>query len=160
MQRVFVYGTLKRGEPNHEVIRDARNGSAEYLGMAETVHRYPLVIASRYNIPFLVKAPDAGHKIIGEIFQVDETMLNFLDQFEGHPQYYERESIPIKWLDPPADSEESVWVYFLTKYKPFMLDLPFLQNYTSNGSHNLPYVPRYKRNSEDRYNAYNEVKYL
>ena len=55
--RVFVYGTLKKGEPNHYWLTDEKNGKAVYVGSGKTSTKYPLVIASRYNIPFLLDQP-------------------------------------------------------------------------------------------------------
>lgn len=61
LHRVFVYGTLKRGEPNHGLIKDATNGYAKFLGLGRTTVSYPLVIATKYNIPFLLKKPEVGY---------------------------------------------------------------------------------------------------
>jgi gamma-glutamylaminecyclotransferase len=59
---VFVYGTLKRGEPNYHVMSEGQEGaSAQLVGPASTIERYPLVIASRYNIPFLLDRAGIGH---------------------------------------------------------------------------------------------------
>ena len=57
---VFVYGTLKNGEPNHHWLTDAANGEAEFVTHAQTIVEFPLVIASKYNIPFLLNAPGVG----------------------------------------------------------------------------------------------------
>lgn len=61
LHRVFVYGTLKRGEPNHGIIKDVANGYAKFLGVGKTTTSYPLVIATKYNIPFLLKKPNVGN---------------------------------------------------------------------------------------------------
>ena len=61
LHRVFVYGTLKRGEPNHRVIQSNPDGYAKFLGLGKTVKKYPLVIATKYNIPFLLKKPGTGN---------------------------------------------------------------------------------------------------
>ena len=61
LQRVFVYGTLKRGEPNHYLISNSENGYAKFLGLGKTLKKYPLVIATKYNIPFLLKKVGIGH---------------------------------------------------------------------------------------------------
>ena len=45
---VFVYGTLKRGQPNHHWLSSAENGFQRFLGEGATVKQFPLVIASRY----------------------------------------------------------------------------------------------------------------
>ena len=51
---IFVYGTLKRGEPNHHWLANTAHGFQEFLGAARTQKRFPLVIASRYNVPYLL----------------------------------------------------------------------------------------------------------
>lgn len=60
LTRVFAYGTLKRGQPNHYLMQDAKNGIAKFLTKAETVERFPLVVGTRYNIPFLLNKLGAG----------------------------------------------------------------------------------------------------
>ena len=69
MKLVFVYGTLKRGEPNHHLLENAQNGFKEFLGQAKSVNKYPMVVAARYNIPFVLDAPGSGHNILGEIYR-------------------------------------------------------------------------------------------
>ena len=58
--RIFVYGTLKRGQPNHHRLVESSNGVAKFLGAAKLVKRYPLVVAGRYNIPFLLDKEGEG----------------------------------------------------------------------------------------------------
>ncbi len=60
LHRVFVYGTLKRGQPNHPLLQDASKGRAWLLGTAVLVRRFPLVVASRWNIPCLLHAEGRG----------------------------------------------------------------------------------------------------
>lgn len=57
---VFVYGTLKTGEPNHDVIVKRTEGIARFIGKAKTLKKWPLVIASRYNIPYLLHSEGKG----------------------------------------------------------------------------------------------------
>ncbi|XP_036921695.1 gamma-glutamylaminecyclotransferase isoform X1 [Sturnira hondurensis] len=90
MANVFVYGTLKRGQPNHNVLLDGTNGFATFQGQGHTVEPYPLVIAGEHNIPHLLNLPGHGHCVVGEIYSVDEQMLHFLDEFEGCPDTYQR----------------------------------------------------------------------
>lgn len=52
---VFVYGTLKHGEPNSHFLENAK-----YVSEAVTNEKYPLVIASQYNIPFALNKPGMG----------------------------------------------------------------------------------------------------
>lgn len=61
LQRVFVYGTLKRGEPNNSLISNKENGYAKLIGLGKTLLKYPLVIATKYNIPFMLNKPGIGN---------------------------------------------------------------------------------------------------
>jgi len=58
---VFVYGTLKKDEPNHHWLADSTKGMARFVGKAKLANKYPLVIASKFNIPFLMDT--TGHKV-------------------------------------------------------------------------------------------------
>lgn len=53
---VFVYGTLKQGEPNHYWLSDTRTsgGSATCLGPGVTRDTWPLVVVTEYNIPMML----------------------------------------------------------------------------------------------------------
>lgn len=87
---VFVYGTLKTGQPNHRVLLDGAHGRAAFRGRAHTLEPYPLVIAGEHNIPRLLNLPGRGHRVFGEVYEVDERMLRFLDEFESCPDMYQR----------------------------------------------------------------------
>lgn len=67
---VFVYGTLKRNEPNHHWLTDAENGCSRFICRAKTVETFPLVIASRYNIPYLLNAPGSGN--VSNLFRLHQ----------------------------------------------------------------------------------------
>ena len=47
---VFVYGTLKRNEPNHDKMLRPKRGSNSFIGKGELMRKLPLVIASRHNV--------------------------------------------------------------------------------------------------------------
>lgn len=68
--KVFVYGTLKRNEPNHHWLTDKANGTANFVGDATTKIKYPMIIATRYNIPFLLYSPGNGNIIKGRYFVI------------------------------------------------------------------------------------------
>ncbi|KAF1762547.1 hypothetical protein GCK72_010809 [Caenorhabditis remanei] len=55
--KVFVYGTLKTGEPNHKVLSETE-GEYRFISAGTTIEKFPLVVGTKYNIPFLLD--DAG----------------------------------------------------------------------------------------------------
>lgn len=76
---VFVFGTLKRGFPLH-----ARGlGGAVFVGRARTVRGYPLVIAGPWFAPMMLDEPGRGHRVEGELFEVDAAVLDRLDKLES-----------------------------------------------------------------------------
>jgi gamma-glutamylaminecyclotransferase len=82
--RVFVYGTLMKGEHHHEVLKEA-----SFVGLAETEPTFELVQIDYY--PALL--PQGATRVIGEVYEVDDAMLAKLDELEEVPDYYVRELV-------------------------------------------------------------------
>ncbi|XP_069364110.1 putative gamma-glutamylcyclotransferase CG2811 isoform X2 [Maniola hyperantus] len=139
--KVFVYGTLKRNEPNHHWLTNPEHGVGKFIAEGATKTKYPLIIGTKYNIPFLLYSPGDGHYVKGEVYEVDDTMLGKLDILEDHPNYYVRELDDII-LNKNSFDQETIkcWVYFLKNFRPELLSKPQLENYSSAGSHGLPYL--------------------
>ena len=76
--RLFVYGTLKKGFPNHDNYME----SAKELGTYQTVEKYPLVLCGERYVPCLIYSPGDGHHVKGELYEVDDECLNRLDALE------------------------------------------------------------------------------
>ena len=57
---VFVYGTLKPGEYNHHLISEETFGKSNFRGIGVTLEKWPLVIAGRYNTPYLLDCKGKG----------------------------------------------------------------------------------------------------
>jgi len=72
---IFVYGTLKRGERNHDVLDDS-----EFVSEATTEALYLLYDRGAY--PCMVKA-ECGKNIKGEVYRVSDETLKRLDSLEG-----------------------------------------------------------------------------
>ncbi|TRY95524.1 hypothetical protein DNTS_012494 [Danionella cerebrum] len=149
MALVFVYGTLKKQQPNHFRLLDRSNGRAEFITDARTVERFPLVIATKYNIPFLLNAPGTGNQVYGEICEVDEKMLKFLDWFEGCPKMYQRRPIQLEMLkEGESRGLLEAFVYSTETYEPDWLQNTMYDNYDSKGDHGREYVKREDRTPE------------
>ncbi|KAF2885387.1 hypothetical protein ILUMI_20785 [Ignelater luminosus] len=154
LHKVFVYGTLKKQEPNHHWFSKDNIGYHKFICDAETIQKYPLIIGTRYNIPFLLYSPGVGSHVKGEVYEVDDRVLSNLDILEDHPNYYIREQHTIKCLDGRGDSIEA-WIYFIKNFKPDLLKQQMFENYSSNGSHGLQYVARYDR--DQNYNVKSDI---
>ncbi|XP_033251672.1 putative gamma-glutamylcyclotransferase CG2811 isoform X2 [Drosophila miranda] len=135
--RVFDYGTLKSGEPNHHWLTKKENGQAQFLGRGTTAVKFPLVVG---NIPFLLDRPGDGHNIHGEIYEVDESMFSKLDQLEDYPNYYDREEQTIR---TETEGNLQCWLYLIRNFPVKMLAKPQLSAY-----HNTPEQP-YSENYAD-----------
>ncbi|RUS74454.1 hypothetical protein EGW08_017792 [Elysia chlorotica] len=138
---VFVYGTLKTGLRNHEVMTNPHEGLAKFLGSGETVLRYPMVVNEEFHVPFLLHREGEGEHIEGELYQVDDAKLSSLDHLEGHPHFYQRLVTRVKTSGkdfPPtvtsladAGSVVEAWTYFIMSFRQELLDLPKLKSYSS-----------------------------
>ncbi|KAJ8401258.1 hypothetical protein AAFF_G00384890 [Aldrovandia affinis] len=147
MTHIFVYGTLKRGQPNHFRMMDAANGKAEYCGRGRTVQSFPLVIAGEHNIPFLLNVPGSGRRVKGEVYRVDGPMLAFLDEFEGCPHMYQRTPVALELEEWTAEGRgvAEAFIYSTTTYRAEWLKRPVFDDYDAYGDHGLVYVDRESR---------------
>ena len=66
-------------------------------------------------------------RIEGEVYDVDDQMLAFMDHFEGHPEVYNRDKVRAHAVQSPetphatdGDSFEC-WTYFLKGFPPALL---------------------------------------
>lgn len=97
--RVFVYGTLKRGNR----IRGLDSfGNAEFVGSAITTES----VYSLYDLgAFPAVTLGGNNKIQGEVWQVDDKTMTTLDSIEGYPDFYNRAKV--------ATTEGTAWIYYI-----------------------------------------------
>ncbi|XP_072143740.1 gamma-glutamylaminecyclotransferase C-like [Dermacentor andersoni] len=154
MHPVFTYGTLKCGQPNHHILMNPNNGRATLIGTARTLKKWPLVLVSSYEIPCLLPREGMGHRFIqevsGEMYLVDDQMLESLDGLESHPDVYVRTQQDVALLSsrlnssvPDAEAKlhsgglssteggeiRKAWIYFARKVEDEHLSLPFVSRY-------------------------------
>jgi gamma-glutamylaminecyclotransferase len=96
---LFVYGTLMRGGVRHRVLADQR-----FLGEACTHPQYALFDLCVY--PGLVRSPEEGRAIHGELYEIDASLIVRLDRIEGAPSLFRLEPVLID--DYPGE----VFAYF------------------------------------------------
>jgi gamma-glutamylcyclotransferase (GGCT)/AIG2-like uncharacterized protein YtfP len=83
---IFVYGTLRRGEPNHRELAGAR-----FVATAQTAPVYDLVDLGAY--PALLEGGVTA--VRGELYEVDDGGVERLDDFEDVPALYDRKAVAI-----------------------------------------------------------------
>uniref|UniRef100_A0A1L8E5V9 Gamma-glutamylcyclotransferase family protein n=1 Tax=Nyssomyia neivai TaxID=330878 RepID=A0A1L8E5V9_9DIPT len=152
LHKLFVYGTLKRGEPNHYWLKKASNGYAKYICKAATTKKMPLVIATRYNIPFLLDKPGNGNYVAGEIYEVDDRMLDKIENLEG------RDLLTRCVQDMNMGLQEGIvpcHVFLLKNYPEYLDQLPYLSEYLNTARH--PYEARSDR--DEKIVAKNDLLY-
>ena len=96
MNRVFVYGTLKRGQRNYHFLRDA-----EFVGEFITRSVYSMYEFEDYPAVCL----HGEHAIEGEIFLVTDHKFRMLDDLEWYPYFYQRIEIDTSYGD--------AWMYIV-----------------------------------------------
>ncbi len=101
-QRVFVYGTLKRGGSNHYWL-----AQAIYMGEGVTSERYALYQGAD-PWPLMVEN-EACYPVQGELYAVTQNELALLDELEECPQLYVRKQIAVLTA---ADEVIRAWAYF------------------------------------------------
>lgn len=101
--RLFVYGTLKRGERNHRLM-----AGQHFVRPAQTEPGFRLIDLGPY--PGMVRAADRPG-VWGELYDVSECGVDELDDFEGVPELFVREVIDL------ADGERA-WAYLYNRPVP------------------------------------------
>jgi gamma-glutamylcyclotransferase (GGCT)/AIG2-like uncharacterized protein YtfP len=96
---LFVYGTLKRGGCRHGPLAGQR-----YRGETYTRPKYALYDLGNY--PGLTIENEAGQRVHGEVYEVEETLSTWLDTVEGAPDWFKRDRIEVEGFSEP------VWAYF------------------------------------------------
>jgi len=86
--KLFVYGTLKRGERNHPVLINSN-----YLKPASTSPNYQLFDLGPY--PGMIETPQSGLSILGEFFEIHSNLISELDAIEGAPTLFELNPITL-----------------------------------------------------------------
>ncbi|RJS94169.1 gamma-glutamylcyclotransferase [Salinisphaera sp. Q1T1-3] len=92
--RVFVYGTLRSGQANAHWL-----GGASRLGLTATEAGYTMVDTG----PYPAALPYGETALIGEVYRIDDAILQALDTLEGYPVHYTRRVIPTSW--------GAAWIY-------------------------------------------------
>lgn len=101
---VFVYGTLRSGQPNHGWL-----GSSDRVGgLWSTVDRYRMRDLGAFPAAeHITGEPGApGRGLVGEVYRVDVETGWALDRLEGNGQLYRR---AVRTVTRPGSDGAPVW---------------------------------------------------
>lgn len=105
MPYLFVYGSLKRGFPNHHVLGDAR-----FIKNTVLIGGYDMY--SLGGFPGIV--PGSG-RVHGEVYEISEDHLPRLDALEGYNEKWPREHCmytrEVALVPDGPEEEQEVFVY-------------------------------------------------
>jgi gamma-glutamylaminecyclotransferase len=102
VHRVFVYGSLRRGQPAHALL-----GACRFLGPARTASHWSLFDLGTYP-----GASRGGERPLeGEVYEVGEATLAELDAYEGCPDLFVREQVGL-------EGGGAAWIYALAAGAP------------------------------------------
>ena len=105
MNKLFVYGTLKKQYSRNDIL-----SAASFIKEIKSLPRYTMIDLGAF--PGIL---DSGINVIyGELYEVDDSILEMCDLIEGHPNFYSRQFIKLEF-DINAEA------YFLpqSKYKDY-----------------------------------------
>ena len=119
--RVFVYGTLMSGMRNHH--RLLRDGVRPISTDARTAiqddwHMFSRTCGCGYTAPIVVEGGRLHRPrgvVLGEVYEIDNSILLDLDLFEGHPEVYRRRKVGIAYRSTKSGEKVAqMWMYEFT----------------------------------------------
>ena len=140
MNRVFVFGTLKRGFPNYEAgMRGQR-----FMGRFLTCEAYPLVVAGKWFSPVMIFEAGVGDRVFGEVFEVDDRTLAKLDILESThlATGYKRLEIAVEAVE--TGTVFDAWVYMKDRNNLDVIHSGTFDEYQPDSR----YVPAAERKSD------------
>lgn len=116
MERVFVYGTLKRGERNYPLVE--KRVVKVLPGYVEGYRLFHLAEGPGRPYPYPGMVPGEG-RVYGEVLFLPEEALSLLDELEEEGVEYRRVRVPVETGEGPllawtylylGDLEGAVWL--------------------------------------------------
>lgn len=103
MPKIFVYGSLKKGFHNSELLEDC-----VFLGEFKTKDYFRMLDLGSYPAVYF---DESGFRVTGELYEIEDDMLRQVDYLEGYPKFYNRIEIEL------YDSEEKAFIYYFDASK-------------------------------------------
>lgn len=109
--KLFVYGSLQSNLLNHHILVDLKMQCRLISNECITVEKFYLTGLKSKEYPYLSEVPlqdqQLSYQIKGELYEVSDSALTYLDWFEEHPVEYLRSMIQVKDLTPNSDFQKT-----------------------------------------------------
>eukprot|EP00924_Labyrinthula_sp_SR-Ha-C_P010068 snap_masked-scaffold_40-processed-gene-0.43-mRNA-1 protein AED:1.00 eAED:1.00 QI:0/0/0/0/1/1/3/0/175 len=145
--KIFVYGTLKRKFYNSRLFFDTENfhdlgktknitslltnAKAVFVTEGTTVrNNFWFSVGGQFNTPYVMEVKQGGNIVKGEIFEVNDSMINLLDILEAVPDHYTRKEVMIRTID--TEKELSCFMYIKTVFEEELLKNKSVNEYFWN----------------------------
>jgi len=133
---VFVYGSLKKGFYNHDLIGDPTNS---FITEGKTLDKY--IMISMGSFPAIFKNPypmsertaKYENRISGEVYQVSDETLQRLDMLEGVPSFYKRIT---DYIEYENNKVIQAYVYVLANPRDYTSEYNIPANLLGEWTHN------------------------
>ncbi len=109
-QFLFVYGSMKRGCPNHRRVQNS-----EYIGTYHTIGYYTMYADSSNQFPYVVE-DEKRYSIRGELYKITkQENFDAIDQLEGVPDFYRKKQVSVINKN---GHRISAWIYLRSPSNP------------------------------------------
>lgn len=103
--KLFVYGSLKQGFGNHDLLENSK-----FLGAYDTSSaNYRMVSFGAFPGVIELDGQDEHCYILGELYEVDDDTLALVDRLEGNGHFYTRKVVELSETDDTIEA----WMYLL-----------------------------------------------
>lgn len=83
MRKIGVYGSLRQGMYNHDLLQDSK------LIETKTV-LVPFKMVSFGMYPALIPDDNKSHEVVFEIYEVNDDVYRSVEMLEGYPDFYQK----------------------------------------------------------------------
>lgn len=124
---IFVYGSLRKNMPNNSKLE-----SAIYDDKWRTTNQYYMIGLRSGAYPYVsleqLHESVCPTNIYGELYYVSDTLLQSLDELEGHPKQYMRREVTITnnetykmaymYILESDELKKGIQTYFIKRFVP------------------------------------------
>lgn len=83
MRKIGVYGSLRQGMYNHDLLQDSKLIDTKTISV-------PFKMVSFGMYPALIPDDNKSHEIVFEVYEVNDDIYRSVEMLEGYPDFYQK----------------------------------------------------------------------